>query len=109
MNRSNLSRPATFHSKHFLSVHVLITCCLFNVHVRVMVVWWYQWRGEEETSSAGRGPPIRTTLLHSSVKDCAIFVYSVVRPGVSYWHIDHSDNYDAKQVVQHSSTIFTTV
>lgn len=47
MNRSNLSRPATFHSKHFLSVHVLISCCLFNVHVRVM--WWYQWRGEEES------------------------------------------------------------
>ena len=59
MKWDNLARAATFH---FLSVHVLITCCLFNVHVRVMVVWWYQWRGEEETSSAGRGPPIRTML-----------------------------------------------
>ena len=59
MKWGNLSRAATFH---FLSVHVLITCCLFNVHVRVMVVWWYQWRGEEETSSAGRRPPIGTTL-----------------------------------------------
>ena len=76
-----LFRAATVHSKHFLSVHIQRTLCLFNVHVRVMVVWWYRWRGEEETSLAGRGPPIRTTLTSGCTSWTPLFsrwVYTTV-------------------------------
>ena len=46
-----------------------------------MVVWWYRWRGEEETFSVGRGPPIRTTLTSGCTSWTPLFsrwVYTTV-------------------------------
>ena len=55
--------PHFIQQSYFLSSALLILLALFNVCVRVMVVWWYRWRGEVETSLGGGGPLTRTMLI----------------------------------------------